>query len=656
MTQRFCGQCGSPVDHRFCGECGSPTGLDSDPSPAGRRIRGAEPSGPAEPVPTADADPTAVLPAVDPPTAPPTAQSPTPSTPATAPPAPAPPAAPVPVQGGVARTVRDAVLDVVAGLTLFVSLALPWNLDAGRVEEANEHWWVVLAVLLACAGLVVPYLGVLRVPWITPALSLLLKAAAVVPLALSVFFVLLFEIIDVAEPLQSGIGTGVVGAVLGMVLVLLPRRYDDFPALHPLGRRITTLLYLAAAALLVLTFVAEFVRFAVEDGFDQFLPGWYVVLGLLASALATLVLPAVPALLAARRPTVWTPVAATVIGCYLFVALAGSGDGDLDPTTGAFDRSAFLSVAVEKLSHAFDGWFVPFPVASGTFLLAAAVGFALGPWGRVPDTDRVEADRWLRTVVGAARLSAGLLVASVLLNLVAVVLAGISDDVDLDLSGTWIATMVMLAVAAGLAVAVALAAGAARTTLRTAVGLTLGWLFAGIVVTVLASTTEVGVGGGVVLTSMTVLETFAVLGAPLLVAGALTIPRGVRRSYEPLIPPQLLAAQPGQPTQPAGPADSGPLSPPPPPPSGPPPQARPLGSAAVGSAALQSAGVATAGRPSSRLRADRGRFRRGARRGIDWPPWLTLRRPRPTPPAPPSTPSPLPGPTRTASSPGPSSA
>ncbi|TYL45614.1 zinc ribbon domain-containing protein [Nocardioides sp. BGMRC 2183] len=609
MSQRFCGHCGSPVDHRFCGECGAPTGLQAaDPT-----APSAEEAAPAAPDP--DAQPTAVLPTVEPPTVapaappsaaptsapteppttPPTTPPPTaPTEPPTEPPATAPttaPSATTPAGAGgrrraespvaaspTALVVRDTVLDVVAVVTLFVSLALPWNLDSGQIVEANEHWWVVLSVLLACAGVAVPYLGLLGVRQVTPPLSLLIKAGACVPLALSVFFVLLFEMINIAEPLEGGVGTGVVGAVFGLVLVLLPRRYDDFPALHPRARLIATVLYLAAAGLVVLTFVGELIRFVIEDGFDQPLPGWYVLLGLAASALASVVLTAVPAVLAARRPTVWTPMLATLVGCYLFVALAGSGAAD---SSGTPEQPTFLSVLVEKLSHSFDGWLVPIPVASGTFLLAAAVAFALGPWGRTPAEPREEAERWVETAVATARFCAFLLVASVLLNVVAMVLAGISDHFDVDVSGTWVVAMVMLSAAAALAFVVATTTGAVTSTgaatasLRMPVLLALGWFFVGLVTTVVVSAAEIDFGGSVAMTAMTVLETFLVLGVPLLVAGALTIPRGIRSCYEPLIPAHLLAAQPGQPGQPSPPVP--PSGPPPsgPPPSGPPPSGPP---------------------------------------------------------------------------------
>ncbi|MGB0099938.1 MAG: hypothetical protein WBP61_06625, partial [Nocardioides sp.] len=468
-------------------------------------------------------------------------------------------AAPTPAQTGAANPfagfwVRDILLDAGALLTLFVALALPWNLSGGSVEDASDHWWVVLSILIACLGLVPPYLGAFRVPGITPASSLLAKALCTAPLVLSLVLAFLFELINLTNPLEGGIGTGVVAACFGFALVVVPRRFDDLPTLHRAGAMLTTALYLGAAAVLAISFGGELVRFLVNDAFGRGLPTWYVLAQIVVASLIFLVPRLTLAAGGAWSPKTWTPIAVAYVVAYLVVALA-AGEPDVAFTSiETYDPPAFGSMTVEKFTHDFGWWSGTVPSAAGTFVLALAAGFALGPWNRIsgpqsadPETAqaqaRAQSAAWVRVAVTAALFGAALMALSAVLNIGAASLGGISQHFDIDVNGAWVAVMVLFLVAAGLAAVAALTASRSRSSLRLPASVSVGWFLVGIVTSVVGTSAMIYFGRSPTALVNSEHEVFLLLVLPVLVLGALTLPRGVRRVHGPLLPAHLFADQ-----------------------------------------------------------------------------------------------------------------
>ena len=92
--------------------------------------------------------------------------------------------------------VADFVKDGAAALALLVALGQPWDWSS----DANDHWWVVISLLLALVGLGVPYLMASRVvPTFTPQASIVAKLLLAAPLLVSTLVALVMDLTTIGD-------------------------------------------------------------------------------------------------------------------------------------------------------------------------------------------------------------------------------------------------------------------------------------------------------------------------------------------------------------------------------------------------------------------------------------------------------------------------
>ncbi|HJQ06869.1 MAG TPA: hypothetical protein VJ872_15575 [Nocardioides sp.] len=516
MSQTFCGQCGALVQGAFCGSCGAP-------------VPAAAPT-PPPPAPPTYAAPPAPPQAPVPPTypAPPAYPAPT-----------APPAAPPPSNPLAAVTVRDVILDMLALVLLLTSLALPWDFASSASSESgwndiNDRWWVILSLVIAIFGIAVPYLGASRaIPGLTQQLVLLVKLGTVLPVALSLFFLVLFECIHVTHDDKGGIGAGAVMLSVAALLVLVPRAFDDLPGLHRGARTAESVLYAVAAAALVITLVVDVIRIFTGDDSDFFggAPGWTKALTALL-AVVSVVPFLVPAATAIRGGSVWAPVAAAVVAAYVFTSFF---NGSIASAFGGADMPTFVSLGGEKLSLPGSdsvalGYFGTASVGIGVLVVAAAVVLLAGRWQAADRTIEQRAGWWVRVASTAGLFAAGV-GALILVHDTVVYAITKANNGESHVNGTWIACMVLLAVVTVVAGLTGLFARRFAEQKLVPVLLAGAWFFLGFVLAIVTSTADHFAIATATLVPMATPEVFAVLFAPLLVLGALTVPTAVRRTY-----------------------------------------------------------------------------------------------------------------------------
>ena len=334
---KFCGQCGAPAgDQRFCGSCGAPLQaprrrLPTGPCSRRRRAairpamaddrrsarrwrttaapwlarsgrlphRGADagvagtrpcpasapPQQPREPA--AAGGPAAALPAAAPPHAPhPGQQQQGRPDRAGAPGAAARPPRAVPlVNPFLGVPVADFVKDGAAALALLVALGQPWDWSS----DANDHWWVVISLLLALVGLGVPYLMASRVvPTFTPQASLVTKLLLAAPLLVSTLVALVMDLTTIGDDsslgafggyggYEGGMGLAIALGLGGAALMAQPRRHEEATGLLAEQAWRTAGLAAAVAALVVsvATFVAGSIALA-DSGYVSGASFWTV--------------------------------------------------------------------------------------------------------------------------------------------------------------------------------------------------------------------------------------------------------------------------------------------------------------------------------------------------------------------------------------------
>ncbi|HWU23238.1 MAG TPA: hypothetical protein VN088_16990, partial [Nocardioides sp.] len=469
-------------------------------------------------------------------------------------------------------TVRDVVLDVLALVLLLVSLALPWDFATSSSDsgwnDVHNRWWAILSLVIAIFGLGVPYLGASRaVPGLTRQVTLLIKLATVVPAAISIFCVVLFECIHVTNDEKGGIGAGAVMLLVAALLVLVPRTFDDLPGLYAGARTAEKVLYAVGAAAIVVTLVVNVIRIftftASSEDFFGHVEGWTKALTALL-AVVTVVPLLVPAAASIRGGSVWAPVAAAAVAAYEFAAffkdsLASAFNGAQVPT--------FVSLGGEKLSWpggtaVIFGYVGLAAVGVGVLFVGAAVALLAGRWQAAGQTLEQRAAWWVRVASTAGLFGAG--VGALLLAHNTVVYAITkANKGESHVNGTWIACMVLLAVVTVVAGLTGLFAQRFAQQKVLPVALAGGWFFLGFVLAIVTSTADHFALATSTLTPMAMPEVFAVLFAPLLVLGALTVPTAVRRTYGAVVSlAQINAAghQPPAPTYP-GPTYPGPTYP-----------------------------------------------------------------------------------------------
>lgn len=530
---RFCSNCGSEVSLPFCSQCGTPTGLprpgalpsapesqQSVPEDEAFATVVRLPPGPADPAPPAPPPPPAYQPMSAPPQGPPPGFNPRPSGPVLANPF-----------AGV--TVRDIVTDVAASVLLLVSIALPWDLSRGRVEEVNDHWWVVLSVLISFASLVVPYVGRMRiVPPLTPAYSRLVKGALAAPLALSLLALFAVELVNLTDAAEGGLGTGAAMAAAGALLAAQPRSYDEAPQVETLWARARTALLWVGVVLLLGTLAIDIVRFVTSDQVlgDSFfkLAAWQVVLIVLA-ALLSAAIPWGLSFIAIWRtgPVVGGRVLTAAVSCFLFVSVFGRADDVIGGDFDASDVPLFYGVSIEKLTDEPGG----IPQGAGLLFLVAAVAILVR---RRNVAEPANASEWIATARVISLCAGVASFVALVLNGVGLALAAI-NDVSVDLSGQSIAALVVLALTGGIAWAIVAVLGRSDMPAVLAVALAGGWILLGFVFAGLTNGDSAEIGLVTLFTAVTITEVFLMFGVPTTVLVALLVPASVRAERGPLI-------------------------------------------------------------------------------------------------------------------------
>ncbi|GAB4013914.1 hypothetical protein GCM10028772_43540 [Nocardioides ultimimeridianus] len=459
-------------------------------------------------------------------------------------------------------TLRDVVLDVLALVLLLTSLALPWDFasssDSGW-NDVHDRWWAILSLVIAIFGLGVPYLGASRaVPGLTRQVSLLIKLATVVPAAVSIFCVVLFECIHVTDDEKGGIGAGAVMLLVAALLVLVPRTFDDLPGLYRGVRTAERVLYAVAAAAIVITVVVNIIRIFTADDSSYFgsVEGWGKALTALL-AVVTVVPLLVPAAASIRGGSVWAPVAAAAVAAYEFAAffkdsLASAFNGSEVPT--------FVSLGGEKLSWPggdviIFGYIGLAGVGAGVLLVGAAVALLAGRWQAADQTLEQRAAWWVRVASTAGFFAAGVGALLLVHNTVVYAITKANKG-ESHVNGTWIACMVLLAVVTVVAGLTGLFAQRFAQQKVLPVALAGGWFFLGFVLAIVTSTADHFALATSSLTPMAMPEMFVALFAPLLVLGALTVPTAVRRTYGAVISMAQLNAAGHQPPAPTYPGQS----------------------------------------------------------------------------------------------------
>lgn len=505
---KFCGQCGAPAgDQRFCGSCGAPLHAAPAPTPApapapvepmsdhtairppleddGRTVtrpqRAAHPapqpfqqqpapqqqSAPTQPWPAAPQQPQQQVqqqapqqwptqpggPAYAPPHAPQPGQphgqqqwggptGPVPQTPQR------PPRAVPLVNPFLGVPVADFVKDGAAALALLVALGQPWDWSS----DANDHWWVVISLLLALVGLGVPYLMASRVvPTFTPQASLVTKLLLAAPLLVSTLVALVMDLTTIGDDetlgglspgFEGGLGLAVALGLGGAALMAQPRRHEEATGLLAEQAWRTAGLAAAVAALVVsvATFVAGSIALA-DSGYVSGATFWTVWIA------SNLVLPtlflALPLVALLRGSAGGRRTFAVLAWGVVLVTMVAEPDG-----SGAVTGSQV------------EGWATP---AGGVWLLGLA-GALLLSRPSVRRTQDDEVGGWLATVqvslATAAALTLGTAVVLLLVMTMLEMFPGVVIALTLMYLGVAVAAGVAASMGTNLAMRVAVSAAA----------------------------------------------------------------------------------------------------------------------------------------------------------------------------------------------------
>ena len=549
----FCGYCGAGSEGgKFCTTCGRPSEEAGQAAPhddvEATRTRDPQPdlTPPAVPAaPAVPAQPFAAPPAWTPPPMPMSMPTPTAAYPQQGyAPRPATPT----VNPFVGVPLGDYVRDALAVFFLFAALPLSWDLG----NDGADHWWVVLAVLISVASLVVPYVAKSRVvPGWTAQHARITKLALNVPFLASVAAALVNELVNVNDDFEGGLGIGIAMGLFGSVLAMQPRQADEDPMFREdrgwnLAASATAI---GAVVLGVLAFLSFFLDDLLDNSvlLDEPLPFVALVLTLPVMLLVVLGWPAVGSL-GGSAP--WRRVfAASAITVLVADVLSRADDGD----------GIFLTFDVERWNY---------PVG-GTFLLGAAAALAISrPQQRLGLQRTEPVLGWVRTA-GAALTVSG---AGFLLTAAATVLVMVDDDVE----AAPVVITVLLLVCGGVALLAASLVTDVRRNLKTVLGLAAGVLLLAIITAAVADSQQVG--SGLAGDGVTMYAATAFFGLPILALYALTVPKEVRAALGPLFPERPAYPQQGyapqQPYQQPYPPQGYPQQPPSAPPypqQGPPP-------------------------------------------------------------------------------------
>ena len=583
---KFCGQCGAPAgEQRFCGSCGAPLHAAPAPTPApvepmsdhtairppleddGRTVTRPQRAAQAapqqvqqQPAPQQQTAPTQPWPAAPQhPQQPVQQQAPQgwPAQPggpgAYAPPhaqhqgqqqwggptgpvsqAPQRPPRAVPlVNPFLGVPVADFVKDGAAALALLVALGQPWDWSS----DANDHWWVVISLLLALVGLGVPYLMASRaVPTFTPQASLVTKLLLAAPLLVSTLVALVMDLTTIGDDsflgafgsyasYDGGMGLAIALGLGGAALMAQPRRHEEATGLLAEQAWRTAALAAAVAALVVsvATFVAGSIALA-DGGYVSGATFWTVWIA------SNLVLPtlflALPLVALLRGSAGGRRTFAVLAWGVVLVTLVAEPDG-----SGAVTGSQV------------EGWASP---AGGVWLLALA-GALLLSRPSVRRTQDDEVGGWLATVqVSLATAAALALGAAVLLLLVMTMFEmfpGVVIALTLMYLGVAVAAGVAASMGANLAMRVAVSAAAAVA------------IVLGVVMWAVVASSDAASIAQAQFTARDVVILFAL---PALALYALWVPVAVRAQA----PRQAPAAAWGQPSYPQqGPGQQGPGQP-----------------------------------------------------------------------------------------------
>lgn len=588
---KFCGQCGAPAgDQRFCGSCGAPLHAASAPTPApapapvepmsdhtairppleddGRTVtrpqRAAHPapqpfqqqpapqqqSAPIQPWPAAPQQPQQQVqqqapqqwptqpggPAYGPPHAPQPGQphgqqqwggptGPVPQAPQR------PPRAVPLVNPFVGVPVADFVKDGAAALALLVALGQPWDWSS----DANDHWWVVISLLLALVGLGVPYLMASRVvPTFTPQASIVAKLLLAAPLLVSTLVALVMDLTTIGDDdtlgglspgFEGGLGLAVALGLGGAALMAQPRRHEEATGLLAEQAWRTAGLAAAVAALVVsvATFVAGSIALA-DSGYVSGATFWTVWIA------SNLVLPtlflALPLVALLRGSAGGRRTFAVLAWGVVLVTMVAEPDG-----SGAVTGSQV------------EGWATP---AGGVWLLGLA-GALLLSRPSVRRTQDDEVGGWLATVQVSLATAAALTLGTAVVLLLVMTMLEMFPGVVIALTLMYLGVAVAAGVAASMGTNLAM-----RVAVSAAAGVA---IVLGVVMWVVVASSDAASIAQAQFTARDVVILFAL---PALALYALWVPPAVRAQA----PRQAPAAAWGQQSYPQqGPGQQGPGQP-----------------------------------------------------------------------------------------------
>lgn len=583
---KFCGQCGAPAgDQRFCGSCGAPLHAAPTPAPTptpapapvepmsdhtairppleddGRtvtrpqRAAQAAPQPVQQPAPVQQSAPTQPWPAA--PQQPVQQQAPQgwptqPGGPAAYAPPHAPqqgqqqwggPSGPVPqapqrppravplVNPFLGVPVADFVKDGAAALALLVALGQPWDWS----NDANDHWWVVISLLLALVGLGVPYLMASRVvPTFTPQASLVTKLLLAAPLLVSTLVALVMDLTTIGDDetlgglspgFEGGLGLAVALGLGGAALMAQPRRHEEATGLLAEQAWRTAGLAAAVAALVVsvATFVAGSIALA-DSGYVSGATFWTVWIA------SNLVLPtlflALPLVALLRGSAGGRRTFAVLAWGVVLVTLVAEPDG-----SGAVTGSQV------------EGWATP---AGGVWLLGLA-GALLLSRPSVRRTQDDEVGGWLTTVQVSLATAAALTLGTAVVLLLVMTMLEMFPGVVIALTLMYLGVAVAAGVAASMGTNLAM-----RVAVSAAAGLA---IVLGVVMWVVVASSDAASIAQAQFTARDVVILFAL---PALALYALWVPPAVRAQA----PRQAPAAAWGQQSYPQqGPGQQGPGQP-----------------------------------------------------------------------------------------------
>lgn len=402
----------------------------------------------------------------------------------------------------------DVVRDVLSAIASFSALGLTWNAVDDGLLKGGDNWWVIIAVLLSVASLIIPYLlrAKLLGP-IGPSEARLIKLAANLPAFASILIAVIYDLAHFNDYV-GGLGGGIVMLAAGAVLAAQERSIERSPS-HVVGFWRLAGIVSGAAAIVVM--VVTTVRYAAfEDGlWDPFLGALSLILLIAGGGLVVFVIPFLQAL----RNTFASLVVLAALGFTV-------ATNELLATMG--DSPSFVS-SESKFNQL---------VFAATFLVVVSAAI-LSSYPILKEAKQASTtEGW----IASARLALGLTAIYSALYVVSNVLGYSAVN---NWGGSTITVVVLFALIGGSAAISSVLIGADASANRATVLLVTS-------ATIVIGITALAVGHANDDVSFFWMSTCAVFSFPILAICALTIPKSVRDRFGPIYTPPVQSDTPTQ--------------------------------------------------------------------------------------------------------------